>query len=522
MTNSHHPSASDVVVASCPAHPSHFAMETSILVLASLSPLKIIDEAVSLSRSIRRSQLTMPKRKRTDNEDGGRGSKSRGHGVQEKLAQSTKLLHRALKTAKGFERQKLGKRLTLATKNQQPDEIARINREIDALKNLNLDQVTNAHLYKTLLKVKAFAESDLLPKEVRTPIPKPEGPEETLMAINNVTSGMCNTKPVKDVITQAVSWMYAAMGIPVPAKGKATNTKKEVVEASNVAQKSRLSEEGSAEQVAEAGSDAESWGGLSSNENEDEADDGNEDEEMADAESLDEDMLSHYDALLGASSDEESFDEEEYKAKRTTGPQTRLSLSLSPEPEQTLTIIPAESLSPSASPEPKPRPKKPTKAKVAPVKGSTFLPSLIGGYWSGSESEASELEDFKPAARKNRRGQAERRAIAEKKFGDKAKHIVLGQGPAGKRKDDGWDAKRGAKDSNDMRGKPRGFGKDSRPQGRSFQRATGDNAIDVAPKPRGLGKKDDVGVLHPSWQAAKKAKEAKQNATFLGKKVTFD
>jgi hypothetical protein len=37
-----------------------------------------------------------------------------------------------------------------------------------------------------------------------------------------------------------------------------------------------------------------------------------------------------------------------------------------------------------------------------------------------------------------------------------------------------------------------------------------------------MGRKDDVGVLHPSWQAAKKAKEAKKTATFQGKRVTFD
>ena len=34
--------------------------------------------------------------------------------------------------------------------------------------------------------------------------------------------------------------------------------------------------------------------------------------------------------------------------------------------------------------------------------------------------------------------------------------------------------------------------------------------------------KKDEGPLHPSWEAARKAKEAKTNVTFQGKKVKFD
>jgi hypothetical protein len=36
------------------------------------------------------------------------------------------------------------------------------------------------------------------------------------------------------------------------------------------------------------------------------------------------------------------------------------------------------------------------------------------------------------------------------------------------------------------------------------------------------GKRDDVGALHPSWEAAKRAKELKKVAVFEGKKVVFD
>jgi hypothetical protein len=154
----------------------------------------------------------------------------------------------------------------------------------------------------------------------------------------------------------------------------------------------------------------------------------------------------------------------------------------------------------------------------------------MGGYWSGSESSASDLEDDGVAStpvRKNRPGQMARRAIWEKKFGEKANHIQKGQGPVGRSKDDGWDAKRGAKENGERgppsRGRQRGgFADRGNGRQRNYSQVTGENAIAVVPKKRGLGKKDDVGVLHPSWQAAKKAKEVKKAATFQGKKVTFD
>jgi hypothetical protein len=55
-----------------------------------------------------------------------------------KIVHGKKVLHRALKTAKGFERQKLGKRIKLATENQDGVEAGRLQRELDALKVTNL------------------------------------------------------------------------------------------------------------------------------------------------------------------------------------------------------------------------------------------------------------------------------------------------------------------------------------------------------------------------------------------------
>lgn len=470
----------------------------------------------------------MPKRKRNEQDD---GEEDNGISeIREHLAQSKKLLHRALKTAKGFERQKLGKRIKAATTNYQDDAAARINREIEALKGLNLDKIGEAHLYKGLLKIKAFAESEKLPEEVRGEVWKPAGEQEVVAALRNVVSGMLNMKAVKEVLDQAIHGMYNVMGISAPVVAK-KNKEKEARgilrkpdikisrrEASDEPENAKGERKG--ERKAEVdGSEESSFEGFDTEDKEDtQPDTDGTKEDEAEDEALDEDTLAHYDALIGASSDEESFDEEEYKRKHPPQPQERLSLSLSPTPSGSQSSSSLASLSNSPEPESRPlsRTVKAVKAKPVPLKaGSTFLPTLMGGYWSGSEESASDLDDVKPV-RKNRKGQMARRAIAEKKYGERANHIKSGQGPVAemKGKNDGWDAKRGAKDAGGRGGREY--------RGVSVNRGTNENALPVEPRKRGMGRKDDVGVLHPSWQAAKKAKEMKKTAKFEGKKVVFD
>ena len=60
--------------------------------------------------------------------------------LEKKLAHGTKRLNQVLKTAKGFERQKLGKRIAIATKEADEDgsgkgeKIAKLDREVVAVK----------------------------------------------------------------------------------------------------------------------------------------------------------------------------------------------------------------------------------------------------------------------------------------------------------------------------------------------------------------------------------------------------
>ena len=163
-------------------------------------------------------------------------------------------------------------------------------------------------------------------------------------------------------------------------------------------------------------------------------------------------------------------------------------------------------------------------ASTAP-KSTTFLPSLsMGGYWSGSNS-GSDIDDTagKIEVRRNKRGQRARRAINEQKYGRNANHLKNQITT----RDQGWDPRKGAQ------------GEDSRTKGRKGWRgnqvhrtsngyrkgaekevSSGANSDPV--KFRAKGNMIAEGPLHPSWEAAKKAKEMKKPVSFQGKKITFD
>lgn len=73
----------------------------------------------------------MPKRKRGAENDPVTLRKDE---VEQKLTHCKKLLNKALKLARGFERQKLGRRVKLATTNSDQDDLKRLNKEIEVLK----------------------------------------------------------------------------------------------------------------------------------------------------------------------------------------------------------------------------------------------------------------------------------------------------------------------------------------------------------------------------------------------------
>ena len=194
---------------------------------------------------------------------------------------------------------------------------------------------------------------------------------------------------------------------------------------------------------------------------------------------------------------------------------------------------PSLSLSPDLSPSPNQElpNSHPRKASTALTKTTTFLPSLtMGGYISDSDStnfSDTHLDTANAKVRKNRRGQQERRQIWEKKYGRNANHVK--RQIQSQRRDLGWESRVG--DQKDGTRNWRGKKMQDRKSGRDQQRGGGpttsganSDTVDVRAR---LNRKTEKNILeerplHPSWEAAKKAKEAKKAITFQGKKLVFD
>lgn len=173
--------------------------------------------------------------------------------------------------------------------------------------------------------------------------------------------------------------------------------------------------------------------------------------------------------------------------------------------EADLSISGSESEPRSESPEPR-------KAASATTK-SSYLPSLtMAGYISGSDSDVPDDVDLAP--KKNRRGQRARQQIWEKKYGTKANHL---QKPDGTVR---WDSKRGAVDGN-SRGRPYRNKQPDPEHALAGSSAASKSRGDIqTPRKKPI---DRNAPIHPSWEAAKKAKEKMEKpVAFQGKKVTFD
>ena len=176
------------------------------------------------------------------------------------------------------------------------------------------------------------------------------------------------------------------------------------------------------------------------------------------------------------------------------------------------------SLSPA---EPRPKSSKKRPKPSAPPTATTFLPSLtMGGYISGSDSVAgsSDEEAANLQLRKNRRGQRARRAIWEKKFGSKANHVRKEK----EGRDHGWDARRGATAEKSRREKTKKIPDGDKAEVLVMNGPGGAHGAQAKASTPSKAKNKEDGPLHPSWEAAKKAKELKQKTAFTGKKIVFD
>jgi hypothetical protein len=372
--------------------------------------------------------------------------------------------------------------------------------------SLNFQATAEKYLFKQLVKTKRIAESPVFVKFKERKNISTEGPRSTAEA--NVTARLYKSNPVKNVFPGIMDGIRQLLGLEAAPEGKKSGSEQKKVSANRRKSESKEpSSDGRSEP--EEGSDADSRktaskaAARSAKLASDEAD-GEEgsDVEMDDAESVD---YSHFDARLASDSGSDSDGEE-----ASHSDDNNISRSLS------------RSISRSPSPEQPTKKSKSKKATSTPATSTTFLPSLtMGGYFSGSESEPEDLEGVAgPPRRKNRMGQQARRALWEKKYGSGANHIKKQKEHEWKNRDSGWDTRRGATEGTEgPRGK-RGLG-----QGRPWQRDNDTTGDRPQRGPPGGSKKKNVKddkPLHPSWEAARKAKEQKSMAAFQGKKVTFD
>lgn len=405
------------------------------------------------------------------------------------------------------------------------------------------------------MRIKAVAESPRLPDEVKNGVAKPDISEEERAALHNVTSGLNNQPKVRATLEAAIADICRVLQVPVPdkkgrlkkgdkKKSEPATRKDSEEQPADRAVKNAPEEKGTKNEEKHVKSkalsedrksddDESEWGGLSEHDDDEEivekalsrfddrlggfdsdtADsDGDEEYDTANEE-LDPMEITDESASEESDSDEpgsQSGEDEDGSSDSEEG-----SVSGSESESESGSQSDSDSDVSAISPPPKASRKELKKVEQIRREGGA-LPSLMGGYISGSESEASDI-DVAPAARKNRRGQRARQAIWEKKFKEKAKHLA--QDKPGR--DSGWDLKRGAVDGSERTPWKKGIKTpfEKRPDDRHDWQ---EYAAPEPKRPRPPTKKDDEGPLHPSWEARKKAKEAQETAAFQGKKITFD
>ncbi|KAJ5596327.1 Cellular morphogenesis protein (Bud22) [Penicillium hetheringtonii] len=390
-----------------------------------------------------------------------------------KFDQGVQIITKGLKTARGFERQKLSRREKTARSDNNRITLIKLGEEIEALKALDYHVTAERYLFKQLSKTKRIAESPTFKEFQESKNVSTEGPKSTAEA--NILARLFKSNPVKNVMPNILAEIRKLLGVDEAPTGK-SGMKEAPGKEKTKERKTEPRSDSESESEAQIKEVAKKPSKAAEQESQLEDVSGSEDGEF------DSDELEQFNSRLAPGSDAEDESESE-DADESGGLRT-------------------DDISDSV---------KGAKAPAEPVKETTFLPSLMmGGYWSGSE-EASDDEAAGPPKRKNRMGQQARRALWEE---EKA------QQQQKKNRDSGWDMKRGATDGGRSgRGGRGGFG--GRSQNRYDDRSGSGSGFSGGHGGKPKGPPKDEGPLHPSWEAKRKQKE-QTTAAFQGKKVTFD
>jgi len=460
--------------------------------------------------------------------------------VEATIEDAQKQIFRGLKVARGFERQKLGRRQKAAKSSGKEQDIARLEAEVQVLKMLDLTVTAEHYLNRYLARTKSVASHPACPPYVIARGNEPAPSQDVAYA--NVTARLYKSNPIKEAIEVIIGDVREILDLKVDEKDQPKKRMRRADYESTGASKSEQHSDSVDERQSRLPQHRKN--GVDDAEGErslfidpaqpslrvaSATDVGEEEEEENDA--ADEDFYTalkaqnqtrgNQDLDLDASdASPELLDESEFEGFTTSDEN-------SSEPTS------AEPMKPISRDRPKPSAKQKRPEALPQTSRTTFLTSLTAGYISGSES-ATDLDDdpaFSTAVRKNRRGQRARQAIWEQKYGASAKHLKNGDGNRAMGRDQGWDSKRGATDG---RGGDKGrSARDSHRGGRggrdAMRRAVqpaGNNAnrLPLGKRESEAPKKDPTyGKSHPSWDARKKVKEATRlSAVPKGKKITFD
>ncbi len=377
------------------------------------------------------------------------------------------------------------------------------------MQSLELASTAELHLYKTLLKFGNISSASALPRYVRTIVGSSRKQLDDASA--NVQARLFKSGPVREVMSEVLNSVRAILGIE-----EVKAVKKKRLRAKDYAMGvTDLGAGPTVQRVQQLSmraspvlSDRDDPSGRREIRRDQEPDFGTENEDDYDRYASR--LATFSDGHLGSGDSESESDR-----GKGLNPNSITDNSASEEEESEVS-------------EPMDNPRKPKKPPSAAPNSTTFLPSLSMGYFSGSES-AEDLSDEGPKARTNRMGQQARRALWEKKFGKNANHVKMQP----QDRDEGWDARKGASAGDDRgkRGRGRGRGDSNMTGGRAKARSgrgpmsSGANSDPVAlreAKSVTKTKSASDGPIHPSWEAARKAKEQKKLVQFQGKKVVFD
>ncbi|KAJ6261200.1 hypothetical protein Dda_3868 [Drechslerella dactyloides] len=398
--------------------------------------------------------------------------------VEHKIHHHRTVLKRALKTAKGFEQQKLGKRIKAARKGtSRPsakgkakdggNELQRLEQELEALKDIDLPALAATYLTKTLLKNRQISSAKYFPPslvreaEEHARRPPPTGP------VANVCARLLNANPVRDAVKEIVQSLERLLNVDgdieigdIPAK-EAYETKEE---GDQVLSKALVHGKDSGDAGLESQPEA-----ASESESEDMEILDNDDEvvhpsmlknlaarylsrkKVGSSASEDEGEEPELRGRIAWSSDEnDENDEDDEDDGSHDDPEPYLrgrSMSITPIPEDKLReleiaeksaydeldISSSDSSDMSgdddddnddddddeASPPPR---KTPTAAIVTgPIKSSSFLPTLNTGYFSGSDSEASSSSTTR--TKKAKKGPPEKK-LRKNRMGQQARRAL--------------------------------------------------------------------------------------------------